>query len=406
MAEIAEALRYYAKIMNERVRKNLEACTALCEHRAGKISSNTGGCCRARQRIPVGRVEELVDELNDSLHESRLTGVLKHNDVYVVDGSTLRVCHTEALLNEYSQKKNQHGSAHFPILRLGVITNVATGVTARPAIGPYNGSKAVGELSLLPELLERIPRGSTVIGDRYYGNARTVHEAQTYGHSVIVRVKEGDAKRYIGTPKSSSGELLADWHSHRSKTGNEYRVRGRFIWHTMKRQGFRPERLVLFTTSERSLKDVVKLYALRWNVELDLRSLKSTLRLEMLQSKSPEMVAKEIYLGFAAYNLVRHVGVAVANALKVSPREISLAGILSRINAIAPQVLSSAAEHDDLRLFACLLLQPQALVIPKRSKRRPSEPRKTLQKGQTTFMTKSRAEERLLLNPDLDLRVK
>ena len=62
MVEIAEALRYYAKIMNERVMKNLEASTALCEHRAGVFTYGVTVWLMIYQRLhPRG---SLIDALN------------------------------------------------------------------------------------------------------------------------------------------------------------------------------------------------------------------------------------------------------------------------------------------------------------------------------------------------------
>jgi hypothetical protein len=327
--------------------------------------------------------------------------------VYVIDGSTLRVSHTDTILESYPQKRTQYGLAHYPLLRLGVITNAVTGVVCRPAFGPYNGPKAIGEISLASELFERVPKGAMIIGDRYYGNARIASEAKKYGHDVIVRVKERDAKRYIGTPSSRKGQVEVEWDSTRSRTGNEYRVTGKFIWYTLERKGFRPQKLILFTTrTALSMKDIVDLYALRWSVELDLKALKSTLKIGMLQSKDPDTISKEIYLGFAAYNLIRHVAFAAAKINNVHPREISFSAVLSRVMAAAEGILSSEDPKSLQGSLQCLVLHSQSLKLPKRKTKRTPEPRKVWPKGQIHLMSKSREEERLLLNPSYGLRVK
>jgi len=49
---------------------------------------------------------------------------------------------------------------------------------------------------------------------------------------------------------------------------------------------------------------LVKLYGFRWDVELDLKHLKTTLGMDILRSKTPEMVRKEIMeLDFGQKNL-------------------------------------------------------------------------------------------------------
>jgi hypothetical protein len=42
-----------------------------------------------------------------------------------------------------------------------------------------------------------------------------------------------------------------------------------------------------------------------WQIELDLRSLKQTLQMDILRGQSPEMVRKEIWIHLLAYNLLR-----------------------------------------------------------------------------------------------------
>jgi hypothetical protein len=68
------------------------------------------------------------------------------------------------------------------------------------------------------------------------------------------------------------------------------------------------------------------LYAWRWHVELDLRSLKQSLKMDILTCKSPEMVRKELWAHLLGYNLLRGVMAQAALAAKVTPRQVSFAG--------------------------------------------------------------------------------
>lgn len=49
----------------------------------------------------------------------------------------------------------------------------------------------------------------------------------------------------------------------------------------------------------------MRLYGQRWQIELDLRHLKTTLDMDILRGKNPEIVRKEIYAHLLAYNLLR-----------------------------------------------------------------------------------------------------
>lgn len=67
-----------------------------------------------------------------------------------------------------------------------------------------------------------------------------------------------------------------------------------------------------------------RLYARRWNVELDLRNLKTTLGMEVLRCQTPHMVEKELWVHLLAYNLIRRLMAQAALEADLHPRELSL----------------------------------------------------------------------------------
>ncbi len=70
-------------------------------------------------------------------------------------------------------------------------------------------------------------------------------------------------------------------------------------------------------------KELAQLYTQLWLVELDFRSLKTQMQMDLLRCKSPDMVNKEIAVCLLAYNLIR---ASIARAAKVKaqvPRQIS-----------------------------------------------------------------------------------
>jgi len=50
---------------------------------------------------------------------------------------------------------------------------------------------------------------------------------------------------------------------------------------------------------------LVALYGLRWQVEVNLKSIKLIMKMDILSCKSPAMVKKDIGIHFLAYNLIR-----------------------------------------------------------------------------------------------------
>src|SRR5207302_1911978 len=84
----------------------------------------------------------------------------------------------------------------------------------------------------------------------------------------------------------------------------------------------------------------------RWQVELDIRSLKSYLGLGELRCQSPEMLAKELWGGLLAYNLVRKVGCQTACVRGLRPRQLSFTAARQALCAgLEQQVLSGPGER-------------------------------------------------------------
>lgn len=65
------------------------------------------------------------------------------------------------------------------------------------------------------------------------------------------------------------------------------------------------------------------LYKERWHIELDLRNLKTTLGLETLSCKTPDMAVKELWVYLLAHNLVRMIMAKSALLADCLPRELS-----------------------------------------------------------------------------------
>lgn len=70
--------------------------------------------------------------------------------------------------------------------------------------------------------------------------------------------------------------------------------------------------------------EVLRLYRSRWHIELDFRSIKAGMGMDILRCKSPDMIHKEIAAHLLGYNLIRHaMGQAASPAAHV--RQLSFA---------------------------------------------------------------------------------
>jgi hypothetical protein len=87
------------------------------------------------------------------------------------------------------------------------------------------------------------------------------------------------------------------------------------------------------------------LYERRWDGEIDIRSIKSTMQMDILRCKTPEMVHKEIWTHLLAYNLLRTVMAVVANENNIEPRKISFKGAKQALTAFAPKIEAARPEN-------------------------------------------------------------
>ena len=151
-------------------------------------------------------------------------------------------------------------------------------------------------------------------------------------------------------------------------------VEGRLIVCKVQHPGLRPVILYLFTTlvDEQlySVEELVKLYGLRWQVELNLRYIKAQMNMAFLNCQSAEMAQKEWYAGLIAYNLIR--GTMLLAALKKGSDPLKLSFSSSRRRVVSFLLNWAQTKKVD---WEKLLEKVGKCVLPKRKKRRPSEPR-------------------------------
>jgi len=74
---------------------------------------------------------------------------------------------------------------------------------------------------------------------------------------------------------------------------------------------------------------------------LDLRSLKTTLGMDVLRCKTPEMVGKELWAHLLAYNLIRTVMAQAAQAHSCTARDLSFKATLQTMTAFAERLLDA-----------------------------------------------------------------
>jgi hypothetical protein len=344
-----------------------------------RLSKQTGAYNKARQELSLPVLEQCCDHAFQQLIEQ--TGSAPgRRSAFFFDGTTERMPHGEELVEAYPPSSNQHGVSHWPVLRLLVAHDLYTGLALRPHWGPVNGSGAVSEQGLLDRAIEHLPSQATVVGDANFGVFSVAYASDQRNHPVVLRLTVARALHLAGGALRDGTDRRIQWKPTREDRRSHPElpadacVSGRLIVRQVQpSNGKEAFLLALFTTLEDVVEAVVELYGKRWNIEVDLRSLKGTLRLEELTCTSQEMVAKELEVAMLAYNLVRAVIYRTAQKAGLEPRIFSFTQVRNVLQAFLPRIAAAADEgtrrklYDDMQYYLsqCKLSRRQRRSYPR-----------------------------------------
>jgi hypothetical protein len=245
--------------------------------------------------------------------------------VKLVDGSTISMPDTTQNQARYPQHSNQAPGVGFPLARLLAVICLSTGALLEAITGPCDGP-GNGELSLLRALGEVFNPGEVILADALYSNYFTVAALQAGGIDVVFEQHGGRISDFRRGESLGTRDHCVSWlkparppwmsREHYAHLPPQLRMRevksgGRVLVTTLLNQR---------GVSKQELSD---LYARRWNVELDLRNLKSTLGVGVLRCCTPQMVVKELWVHLLAYNLIRLLMAQAAALSNLEPRQLS-----------------------------------------------------------------------------------
>lgn len=367
-------------------------CQRLQDLQQGKpLSSYSGAYNQARQALPLTVVKQSCDQIFEQL-TSQLDGTVPSIGarLFFFDGTSVRLSHSAALCESYPPGSNQHGEAHWPLLRMLVAHDLETGLAMQPEWGPMHGACAVSEQQLLEVALDRLPEGSVVAGDANFGVFSVAYAAVPRGHPVLLRLTAQRAQRLEGALLRHGVDRQVVWNPSRVDRKShpglpaDACVPGRLIVRRVQPDnGAAPFLLALFTTLEIDPDEVLRLYGLRWNIETDLRSLKSTLHLDQLSCTTPDMVAKELNMAMAAYNLLRTVICLAAKRDGIPPRGYSFTRVRKIIEAFSPLAAAAKNEQEAQKYLDLMLYYVGQSKLPRRNQKRPPYPRAVWRKRQS-----------------------
>jgi hypothetical protein len=117
------------------------------------------------------------------------------------------------------------------------------------------------------------------------------------------------------------------------------------------------------------------LYKKRWHVEVDFRNIKTTLGMDTLSCKTPDMVEKEMWVYFLAYNLIRLLMAQSALLAGLLPRQLSFKHTVQLWLGWSQQTYASGLYAGEATLFVLIAQKTvgnrPGRIKPRAIKRRP-----------------------------------
>jgi hypothetical protein len=335
--------------------------------RGSRISPDPSAYCQARQRVPLSVFKAAFSQVGHRLQEKvqdsyRWCG----RRIWMADGSTVSMPDTPELQKAFGQPHGPKPGCGFPMARIVALFAWASGAVLEVAVGPLRKS----ELPLLYSIWGLLEQGDILLADRFFCTYRTLAELVQRGCDGIFRLNGSRAKTmdFRKGRRVSRYERLVTW----QRTPRGVLRISRRQWRQLPKEltvrvirfhtqvpGFRSQTILLATTlldpAAYPLEDMVALYGDRWTVELRLREIKTTLKMDILRCKSVDAVRKEILMHLLAYNLIRALLWQASVAHGRELHRLSFAGTVQRLDVMAPYLWLFAGTRRATSLYSLLL---------------------------------------------------
>jgi hypothetical protein len=363
------------------------------------LSSNTSSYVSARKRLPEKVVYEMVKMVGES--ESKKTPNQWKpygRELKVFDGTMVKMPDTETNRESYPKHSNQKRDVGFPLARIVVVMSLITGCVIDYAMGPCKG-KGTGEVSLLRMILDCIVPNDIVVGDRYFPQYFLMCDLMKKEVDGIFRAPGQRRYDFRKGVRLGKYDHIAKWKKPNKPDWLDQEQYKSYPDYLEIRE-FKVAGVVYVSTFLDAKKyhkqELATIYKRRWDVEINLNSIKTIMGMDALSCKTPEMVNKEIGIHFLAYNIIKNLIVEASIKHHTLPWKISYKGTVQIFNNFLPHFLYAEGGAESL-----LYKQMLGNIIKNKIGNRPGriEPRAVKQKPKTfpTLKTTRKTEQQRIL---------
>jgi hypothetical protein len=386
-------------------------------------AGSTSSYCEARAKLPV----EMLRAVNDSLYK-QLDAELGTERLWrglrprVEDGTSVQAPDTEANRQAYPYPPGQKEGCGFPMIKLNGLIDLTHGGLREFATSSVKTSELSNHNKLEDNYLQK---GDVFIADRLYGGFEFIQRLSSKGIHFISRAHQARKIDFRQGRKLGPNERLVTWTKPRQLPPGSRLTKAQ--WEAVPEQlqvriirtkgpdrdGKQKTRYIVTTLLDSKAypaDEVASLYMHRWEIEVRFRDIKTTLGMELLRTRTPGMVEKELLMHQIVYNLMRLVMLKAGKAHGINHRRLSFRGAQQVIGAFinnfkglaSRPTKSRGLRHNVWMLIAERLVKERpGRNEPRRVKRRPKCTR-WLQKPRDQYFEHFRSETpppKILDNP-------
>ena len=335
-------------------------------HQRGYVDEGDSAYVQARLRLPKERLEKALGATAQAA-DRRVGqgGQLQGRPLKVADASTTQLADTRRNQKRYPQPAAQKPGCGFPVLKFVALFSLASGAILNVALGNLHHH----DLRLLRQLWEQLKKGDILLGDRAYGEYTTLATGPQRGVDVVARLHACRKVDFRKAQRLAKNDGLFVW----TKGYQQSEVLSTTQWGLLPAQitvriirftatirGFRARRITLVTTlldpKDYPAQELIALYARRWRLELCLRDLKTTMGMEQLRCKSPDMAEKELLAYLVAHNLIRCLIAEAVARYQVDLERVSFKGSVDALRQYSDAIAKAPNQKLRDQLWADLLL--------------------------------------------------
>lgn len=349
----------------------------------GLIDENDSAYVQARQRLPQERLEQaLLATATTADRRADSHGCLAGRQVKVVDGSTAQIADTPENQQAYPQPGSQKKGCGFPVIRFVALLSLNSGAILNVLMASLHSH----ELRLFRGLWEHFKKGDIVLGDRAFGEYTTAAALPLQGVDLVARLHHQRKVDFRKAKRLGKDDGLFVW----TKGYQQSQILSPSEWALLPAQitvriirfkatirGFRGRKVTLVTTlldpKLYPAEQLIGLYVRRWALELCFRDIKTTMGMEYLRCKSPEMARKELMAYLVAHNLIRCIIAEAVGCYDLNLQRVSFKGAVDSLRQYSAAIAQARNQRLRRQLWNDLLLNLARDPVPLRPNRH--EPR-------------------------------